>query len=225
MNADLIELIETSLPQTQCTRCGYADCHAYAVAIATEGTPINQCPPGGQQGVDELARLLNLDAIPLNPKFGIEAPRRTAVIDEPRCIGCTLCIQACPLDAIVGSGKRMHTVLTAFCSGCDLCVEPCPVDCIDMVELETLAAQGHSEAGRVLDYSPQELRPVFRRRYANHQQRVQAQHQEREQQLVQKGSGKKPNEDGQSARPENHKKAAIIAGALRRARARQGVNK
>jgi RnfABCDGE-type electron transport complex B subunit len=165
MDADAskaIESIEALLPQTQCTRCGYPDCHAYAVAIASGEASINQCPPGGQTGIERLAALLNVEAEPLNPDFGVEGPRTTAIIDEQRCIGCTLCIQACPLDAIVGRAKRMHTVLTLCCSGCDLCVAPCPVDCIDMVNLETLAANGYVEARRVLDHSIDDLAPVFR---------------------------------------------------------------
>jgi RnfABCDGE-type electron transport complex B subunit len=170
MDADAskaIESIEALLPQTQCTRCGYPDCHAYAVAIASGEASINQCPPGGQTGIERLAALLNVEAEPLNPDFGVEGPRTTAIIDEQRCIGCTLCIQACPLDAIVGRAKRMHTVLTLCCSGCDLCVAPCPVDCIDMVNLETLAANGYVEARRVLDHSIDDLAPVFRRRKGN----------------------------------------------------------
>ena len=133
MSGNLVEQIEAVLPQTQCTRCGFTDCHEYAVAVATNSAPINQCPPGGQRGIERIAGLLGVDEIALNTAFGFEGPRTSAVIDENRCIGCTLCIQACPVDAIVGSAKRMHTVLTACCSGCDLCLAPCPVDCIDIV--------------------------------------------------------------------------------------------
>ena len=129
----LAEKIDAVLPQTQCTQCGYPSCRRYADAIAAGEADINQCPPGGDAGVRKLAALLGREAKPLNPKNGIERPRRVALIDEARCIGCTLCIQACPVDAIVGASKLMHTVVTELCSGCDLCVPPCPVDCIEMV--------------------------------------------------------------------------------------------
>ncbi|HUL92837.1 MAG TPA: electron transport complex subunit RsxB [Burkholderiales bacterium] len=125
--------IDALLPQTQCTQCGYPSCGRYAEAIAAGEADINQCPPGGEAGIRELAALLGREAKPLSPAHGIERPRRVAVIDEARCIGCTLCIQACPVDAIVGAAKLMHTVVTELCSGCDLCIAPCPVDCIEMV--------------------------------------------------------------------------------------------
>ncbi|UCH48259.1 MAG: RnfABCDGE type electron transport complex subunit B [Betaproteobacteria bacterium] len=219
---DPIEAIESLLPQTQCTRCGYPDCHAYAVAIAGGEAPINQCPPGGQRGIERLAALLNMTAEPLNPEFGVEGPRTTAVIDEQRCIGCTLCIQACPLDAIVGRAKRMHTVLTACCSGCDLCVAPCPVDCIDMVNLETLAANGYMEARRMLDHSVDDLAPVFRRRYAERQTRNQRRQEERERRLRRKAGVRSKGKQHESSSAANEKKADIIAAALKRARVRRG---
>ncbi|MFZ2218472.1 MAG: electron transport complex subunit RsxB [Rhodoferax sp.] len=120
------------LPQTQCTRCGYPDCASYAQAIAVEAAPINQCPPGGQQGVIWLAELTGRATSELNPNHGVEGPRAVAFIDEDWCIGCTLCISACPTDAIVGSNKRMHTVIDAHCTGCALCLPVCPVDCIHL---------------------------------------------------------------------------------------------
>lgn len=126
------EQVDALLPQTQCTRCGYPDCLGYAHAIAQEGVPINRCPPGGAEGVDRLARLTGQPATPLDPSCGLEGPRRLAVIDEAWCIGCTLCIQACPVDCIVGMAKAMHTVIEAQCTGCELCVPACPVDCIEM---------------------------------------------------------------------------------------------
>ena len=129
----LAERIDALLPQTQCTQCGYPACRPYAEAIAKGEADINQCPPGGEAGVRKLAALLGREAKLLDPRYGVEQPRRVAVIDEARCIGCTLCIQACPVDAIVGAPKLMHTVVTELCSGCDLCLPPCPVDCIDMV--------------------------------------------------------------------------------------------
>ncbi|UCD70122.1 MAG: RnfABCDGE type electron transport complex subunit B [Betaproteobacteria bacterium] len=219
-----IEAIETLLPQTQCTRCGYPDCHAYAVAIAAGKAPINQCPPGGQAGIERLAALLNVTAEPLNPEFGVEGPRTTAFIDEQRCIGCTLCIQACPLDAIVGTAKRMHTVLTACCSGCDLCVAPCPVDCIDMVSLETLAANGYLEAKRILDHSIDDLAPVFRRRYAERQTRNRRQQEESERRLRNKAGIRARDMQRESKSAVNDKRADTIAAALERARTRRRVD-
>jgi len=127
--------IDALLPQTQCTKCGFSGCLPYASAIATGEADINQCPPGGAAGIGKLAELLGRKARPLNPANGMEQVRTVALIDEARCIGCTLCIQACPVDAIVGAPKLMHTVIAALCTGCDLCIPPCPVDCIDMLPL------------------------------------------------------------------------------------------
>ena len=118
------------LPQTQCTRCGYPDCAAYAEAVASGNAQINQCPPGGAEGVRRLAAVMGQPAPALNPEFGTEGPRHAAWIDEAWCIGCTLCIKACPVDCIVGGNKRMHTVIEAECTGCELCLPVCPVDCI-----------------------------------------------------------------------------------------------
>ena len=129
----LIAAIDDALPQTQCTRCGYPDCRRYAEAIATGEVPINQCPPGGDEGIARLAALTGQPALPLNPANGIEVPRRLAVIDEAWCIGCTLCLKACPVDCIVGGPKGMHTVIEAECTGCELCLPACPVDCIAML--------------------------------------------------------------------------------------------
>lgn len=131
----LADRIENLLPQTQCSKCSYPACRPYAEAIADGRANYNQCPPGGAQGITRLAQLLGKPVIPLNPVNGIERPRSRAVIDETVCIGCTLCIQACPVDAIVGAAKQIHTVLIDACTGCDLCVAPCPVDCIAMVEV------------------------------------------------------------------------------------------
>jgi electron transport complex protein RnfB len=125
--------IEDLLPQTQCTKCGYPACRPYAEAIAAGEADINQCPPGGMEGVARLSRLTGRPVIPINPANGVERPRPVAFIDEQLCIGCTLCIQACPVDAILGAAKQMHTILPTLCTGCDLCVAPCPVDCIVMV--------------------------------------------------------------------------------------------
>jgi len=131
----LSDQIEDLLPQTQCTKCGYPACRPYAEAVADGTANYNQCPPGGAEGVARLAKLLGKPVIPLNPVNGAERVRPVAVIDELLCIGCTLCIQACPVDAIVGAAKQMHTVLPDLCTGCDLCVAPCPVDCIAMVDV------------------------------------------------------------------------------------------
>jgi len=129
----LADRIEDLLPQTQCTKCGYEGCRPYAEAIAAGTANYNQCPPGGAEGVARLAHLLGKPVIPINPENGVERPRPVAFIDESLCIGCTLCMQACPVDAIVGAPKQMHTILKDPCTGCDLCVAPCPVDCIAMI--------------------------------------------------------------------------------------------
>jgi electron transport complex protein RnfB len=132
----VIDRIDALLPQTQCAQCAYPGCRPYAMAIAAGEAEINQCPPGGEAGVRALAELLGRDYIPLNPEFGEEASPRVARIDEEVCIGCTLCIEACPVDAIMGASKLMHTVIRSECTGCDLCLPPCPVDCIDMIDVD-----------------------------------------------------------------------------------------
>ena len=131
----LADRINDALPQTQCTRCGFPDCKAYAQAIAQDKAPINQCPPGGLEGVVVLSKITGRPALPLNPDNGTEGPMTVAVIDEAWCIGCTLCLKVCPTDAILGSNKVMHTVIEAACTGCDLCLPVCPVDCIEMVPI------------------------------------------------------------------------------------------
>ena len=128
--ASLAQRIDALLPQTQCTRCGYPDCRSYADAIAAGEVPLNQCPPGGAEGIRLLAALLGRPELPLDPEFGDEGPRRVVFIEEATCIGCTLCIQACPVDAIVGAPRRMHAVIEADCTGCELCLPVCPMDCI-----------------------------------------------------------------------------------------------
>ncbi len=130
MSATLADRIDAALPQTQCTRCGYADCRAYAQAVADGDAPINQCPPGGAEGIARLAAITGRDVIALNPANGSEGPRKVMFVDEAWCIGCTLCIEACPVDCIVGAPKAMHTVIEALCTGCELCLPACPVDCI-----------------------------------------------------------------------------------------------
>jgi electron transport complex protein RnfB len=160
----LVDAVLDALPQTQCRRCGYADCRGYAEAIASQGTAINRCPPGGAEGVARLAKLTGRPALPLDPDCGREAPRVQAVIDEAQCIGCALCLKACPVDAIVGAAKRMHVVIDAGCTGCELCVPVCPVDCISLVD----ASSGRTgwaawDATRAAD---------ARRRYARHAGRL-----------------------------------------------------
>jgi len=132
----LAEKINAILPQTQCGQCGYPGCRPYAEAIARGEADINQCPPGGEAGVVKLADLLGRDPKPLSAEHGQVKPKMVAVIDESICIGCTLCIQACPVDAILGAAKQMHTIIAKECTGCELCVAPCPVNCIEMVPLK-----------------------------------------------------------------------------------------
>ena len=129
LDADQINLL---LPQTQCTRCGYPDCASYALAIARGEAGINQCPPGGDEGIARLSQATGLPVSPLSPEHGLEGPRFLAVIDESWCIGCTLCIKACPVDCIIGAPKHMHTVVEDQCTGCELCIPACPVDCISL---------------------------------------------------------------------------------------------
>jgi len=129
----IAEQINELLPQTQCGQCGYPGCRPYAEAIANNGEAINKCPPGGEAGIQALATLLDVEAIPLDEEHGEEKVKAVAFIREDECIGCTKCIQACPVDAILGAAKQMHTVIASECTGCDLCLEPCPVDCIEMI--------------------------------------------------------------------------------------------
>ena len=131
--------IDALLPQTQCTRCGYQGCRPYAEAIARGEAEINQCPPGGGTTIAKLAGLLQRDPLPLNPANGVEGPPLVALIDEATCIGCAKCLPPCPVDAIIGARRRMHTVIAALCTGCELCIAPCPVDCISMVPRGSLA--------------------------------------------------------------------------------------
>lgn len=136
----LADHIDSLLPQTQCGQCGYSGCRPYAAAMATGEADFNQCPPGGESTIRALADLLGREFKPLNPANGQERPRTLAVIDETVCIGCTLCIKACPVDAILGANKQMHTVIAAECTGCELCLPPCPVDCIEMVSIPLTVA-------------------------------------------------------------------------------------
>ena len=158
----LAAALDDALPQTQCKQCGYAACRPYAEAISRGEAGINQCPPGGDEGARRLASLAGVAYEPVDARFGITKPPAVAVIDEAVCIGCTLCIVACPVDAIVGARKRLHTVLTADCSGCELCLPPCPVDCIRMVAVGAVPLDAEAIQGRAEHY---------RSRYEGHLQR------------------------------------------------------
>lgn len=155
------ESVDALLPQTQCTRCGYTGCRPYAEAIVAGEADINQCPPGGAATIEALARLTGRPALPLNPANGIEKPREVAYILEEHCIGCTKCLPACPVDAILGANKRMHTVIVSECTGCELCIAPCPVDCIVMVP-------DTAQAGAARGPIDTEEAAHFRRRYEAH---------------------------------------------------------
>lgn len=137
MSHSLVEQIDALLPQTQCTKCGFTGCRPYAQAIIDGNAEINQCPPGGAAGITKIARLLGVEEKPLSSTFGIEQPRKVAFIIEQDCIGCTKCLPPCPVDAIIGANKQMHTIIVSECTGCELCIAPCPVDCIVMQPLES----------------------------------------------------------------------------------------
>lgn len=217
MSADLVDRIDALLPQTQCTKCGYQGCRPYAEAIANGGADINQCPPGGAEGIAKLAALLGREVKPLNPVNGMEQPRTAALIDETRCIGCALCIQACPVDAIAGAPKLMHTVLLEHCTGCELCIPPCPVDCIEMVDLTQLARRG----AIIADPCAETPAARARARYAFHQQRIAREREAWETQRAAKAEEKQRRLDQRSASPDVERKRAAIQRALERARARR----
>jgi electron transport complex protein RnfB len=153
------------LPQTQCTRCGFPDCESYATTIHESLAPINQCPPGGEAGIQRLAHLLGQPVLPLNPDNGLEGPRSVVWIDEAWCIGCTLCIEACPVDAIIGTHKRMHTVIEQACTGCELCLPVCPVDCIELENVSGTATGWDAWSAAQAEEA--------RQRYAARQERLQ----------------------------------------------------
>ncbi|MDE2254725.1 MAG: electron transport complex subunit RsxB [Betaproteobacteria bacterium] len=219
--ARLAELVDAALPQTQCTRCGFPDCRAYAEAIATGQAKINQCPPGGAEGVGRLAAITGLPAEPLNPANGLESARRVAVIDEAWCIGCTLCIQACPVDAIAGAAKRMHTVLADWCTGCELCLAPCPTDCISLLPLPEA---DHGDKTGWAAWSAQQADDA-RRRYAARTARLERVASERAQRLRDKAQGRPgpPDDktDPAAGAMEQQRKQSMIAEALERTRQRQ----
>lgn len=209
----LVQALDDALPQTQCTRCGYPDCHAYAQAIAAGVAGINQCPPGGAEGIARLAALTGQAPSALNPANGAEAPRQLAVIDEAWCIGCTLCLKACPVDCIVGGPKGMHTVISAQCTGCELCLPACPVDCISLTSVsgERTGWQAWSAA------QAQEART----RYAWHRERLQRTEHEHTARLANSAfvaPRAAPVVEGTTAPPAPDRRA-VIAAAQARARA------
>lgn len=218
---NLEQVLLNALPQTQCTRCGYPDCAGYARALVQGEAQINQCPPGGRAGVERLAALTGHTVIPLNPEHGVEAPRTVVWIDENWCIGCTLCIDACPTDAIVGTHKRMHTVIEPYCTGCELCLPVCPVDCIQFENASGDATGWNAWSAEQAD--------LARARYALRQQRrerAQAEHQTRQ---AAKARDKLAHlteltDTDPKDQPAIDRKRAIIEAALARAKARQDVS-
>jgi len=221
VNTELIDAIDALLPQTQCTKCGYTGCRPYAAAVAQGEADINQCPPGGAAGIRKLARLLDRAEKPLNAANGTETPRAAALIDESRCIGCMLCIQACPVDAIVGAAKRMHTVLTQYCTGCDLCLPPCPVDCIDMLELDALAKRGNLHAEALATQSIEDMADIARERFTIHQFRLARELEERSQRLARKARDKLAHLERLPGGHDRERKIAAVQAAIERARARR----
>ncbi len=214
---DLALRLHAALPQTQCQRCGYPDCAGYAQAVADGQAGIDQCPPGGTEGVARLAALTGQATGPINPAFGIEGPRTVAVIDEDWCIGCTLCIKACPTDAILGSNKHMHTVIEPWCTGCELCIPVCPVDCISLDNVSGdktgWAAWSQADADTALA------------RYAFRQARLAREQRENDARLEAKAQAKLadlPAHTHGATGDEAARKRAVIEAALARARAKRG---
>jgi electron transport complex protein RnfB len=211
----LADLIEDVLPQTQCTKCGYPACRPYAEAIAEGSAGINQCPPGGLEGVRRISALTGRPVIPINPANGVERPRPVAFIDEQLCIGCTLCIQACPVDAILGAAKQMHTILPSLCTGCDLCVAPCPVDCIVMAPV--------TEERTGWDAWSQPQADAARERHDFRTERLQRERAENDARLAAKAVAKMREVTAETTNTpeqlaEKERKRAIIAAAIERAR-------
>lgn len=189
----LIERIDAILPQTQCRQCGFSGCRPYAAAIAEGAANINQCPPGDAAGIQKLADLLGVSPVPLNAAHGAPKPMAVALIDEQVCIGCTLCIEACPVDAIVGAAKQMHTVIAAECTGCELCLVPCPVDCISMIPagkpISAAACEPCSVGNDWLLHENEMKRKAADRARARHQfrlQRLEREKREQAEKLAQK---------------------------------------
>ncbi|RZT97660.1 electron transport complex subunit RsxB [Rivibacter subsaxonicus] len=215
----VVEAIDAALPQTQCTRCGYPDCRAYAEAIADGSAGINRCPPGGAEGVARLSALTGRPPLPLDPDCGAEGPLRLALIDEAWCIGCTLCITACPVDCIVGSNKRMHTVISAQCTGCELCVPACPVDCISMVAVDA----GSDAPTGWAAWGPQQASDARRRYRATTARRARART-EHDERLAAKAAAKLADLATASTLTDPSaldRKRALVEAAMARARARR----
>jgi Na+-translocating ferredoxin:NAD+ oxidoreductase subunit B len=211
----LADRIDAALPQTQCTRCGEPDCRRYAEAIAEGRVPINRCPPGGAEGIQRLAALTQQPVLPLDPLHGQEAARGMAVIDEAWCIGCTLCIKACPVDCIIGAPKRMHTVIESLCTGCELCVPACPVDCISM-EPVTPDVTGWAA------WSPAQADEA-RQRYGFHRTRVERERRDNDERLAAKAAHKLADLAAASRHTDPavlDAKRAVVEAALARVRAR-----
>jgi len=219
---ELADCLEDILPQTQCTKCSYPDCRAYAQAMAKGEALPNRCPPGGVEGIKRLSAILTPifpeDAFELHPTIdpacGLERPRPVAFIDPKACIGCTLCIQACPVDAIVGASKQMHVVLSDWCTGCDLCIPPCPVDCITMQDVTEQKTGWNA-------WSP-ELADAARARYAARDIRLDREQRDNDERLAKKAAAKlvavnAENPDSEAAIKEQERKRAIIAAAIARA--------
>jgi Na+-translocating ferredoxin:NAD+ oxidoreductase subunit B len=208
--------LPAALPQTQCTRCGYPDCAGYAEAMASGEAQINQCPPGGAQGILRLAELTGRPPIPLNPDIGVEAPRTVAVIDENWCIGCTLCLDACPTDAILGGNKRMHTVVEPYCTGCELCVPVCPVDCIALENASGERTGWNAWSAAKAD----EARHRYEARNAR-KEREEVEHAQRMEQKAQAKLADLPGLTHGAEGAELARKKSVIEAALARARAKR----
>jgi electron transport complex protein RnfB len=214
--ASLADRLDAALPQTQCTRCGYPDCRGYAQAMADGSADINRCPPGGAAGIVRLAALTGRAVRPLDPTRGSEGPRALAVIDEAWCIGCTLCIKACPVDCIVGASKVMHTVIDPLCTGCELCVPVCPVDCIAMVPVTGTRTGWQAWSAALADEA--------RERYAFHRWRIERDQNENDERLAAKAEAKLADLAGHSTITDPGAlaaKRAVIEAARQRARARR----
>lgn len=209
----LAERVDRLLPQTQCTRCGYPSCRDYAHALAAGVVEANRCPPGGTRTVDALSGLLGTAPLPLDPVCGAERPWVVARIDEAACIGCALCIRVCPVDAILGSAKRMHTVLEGECTGCELCPDACPVDCISLVPIGSPAGEG-ARGGDFLEHWMRIRAPIARRRYEQRQSRLGGARARRRR----PESGRLPGRDASRC-----VKQAVIRAAVERARRRRGA--
>jgi electron transport complex protein RnfB len=209
----LAEKIDALLPQTECRRCGYPACKPYAEAIANGAADINQCPPGGAAGIHRLAALLGREYLPLSPEHGVEMSKQIVRIDENLCIGCTLCIQACPVDAIVGASKLMHTVIAEQCTGCELCLPPCPVDCIHLVQVAQPDEPRGEGDGYDMSVEGKAAADAARARYEFHLFRLQREQHERAERLAARIVTARTTPDSAAA-----EKRALIAAAIARAK-------